>query len=123
NRVIAGDNNIFTDGFESGDMSAWSASATDLGDLTVDPSAAMHGTTQGLLANVDDINNLFVEDQLPDNENRYRASFWLDPTGFDPGEPTTRRTRVFILLEQNVSTRRLGAVVLRRVNGQYGIMG
>jgi cysteine-rich repeat protein len=122
NRVIAGDNRILADSFESGDMSAWSTTQTDGGDLTVDPSAAMAGTTQGLLGNVDDIVSLFVQDELPEDENRVRARFYLDPTGFDTGEPTHRRTRVFLLLRDG-PTRRLAAIVLRRVNGQYGIMG
>jgi cysteine-rich repeat protein len=122
NRVIAGDNRVFADSFESGDLSAWSDAQTNLGDLVVDPSAAMAGTTQGLLANVDSTTGLFVEDELPEDENRFRARFYLDPTAFDPGEPVHRRSRVLILLEDG-PTRRVGAIVLRRQQGQYGIMG
>jgi hypothetical protein len=39
---------IFRDGFESGDLLAWSSSATDGGDLSVSSAAAMKFTTAGL---------------------------------------------------------------------------
>jgi len=121
-RVVAGDNRILRDSFETGDMAAWSAANTDSGDLTVDPSAAMNGGTQGLLGNINDTTGLFVEDQLPEDENRYRARFYFDPTGFDPGEINNkRRTRMFIAFEDG--PRRLAAIVLRRLNGQYAVMG
>ena len=64
------------------------ATQTDGGDLTVEAGAAMGGTTRGLQAAVDDTAGLFVEDDSPTDENRYRARFYLDPAGFDPGEAT-----------------------------------
>jgi len=113
---------IFADGFESGNLSAWSSSSGDGGDLTVSPFAAMRGSFQGLSGLVDDLAALYVQDDSPHDESQYRARFYLDPNGFDPGETSgARRTRVFILFEES-PLRRLAAVVLRRVNGTYGIM-
>jgi hypothetical protein len=114
---------IFDDGFESGDLSAWSAASTDGGDLGVSGFAALGSSTAGLRGLVDDTAGIYVEDRSPDDEDRYRARFLFDTNGFDPGEAAgTRRTRIFILFEE-APLRRLAAVVLRRVGGVYGIMG
>ena len=113
---------IFTDGFESGDLSAWSLlSQTGGGDLSTSPTAALAGTTQGLRAVVNDTGGLFVRDDTPDGERRYRARFYLDPNGFDPGEAQNRRrTRVFIAFDESPMRRHV-AVVLRRLSGQYAL--
>jgi hypothetical protein len=114
---------IFRDGFESGDLTAWDVAQTGGGDLTVEAGAAMAGTTAGMQAAVDDTAGLFVQDDSPTDENRYRARFYLDPSGFDPGESANhRRTRVLIGFEEG-PTRRVLAIVLRRLSGQYALMG
>jgi len=69
---------IFADGFESGNFSAWTANATDLGDLSVSPSAALIGT-QGVQAVIDDVNTIYLSDDHPNAEPRYRARFYFDP--------------------------------------------
>ena len=112
---------IFTDGFESANMAAWTASAIDGGDLTVAGAAAMRASTQGLQGVVNDITGLYVQDDSPFDENSYRARFYFDPNGFDPGEADGHlRTRIFIAFEET-PTRRLAAVVLRRQGGNYAI--
>jgi hypothetical protein len=112
---------IHRDDFESGSLSRWDASTIDP-DLEASPSAALVGS-QGLMARVDDTAPLFVQDDSPRSERRYRARFYLDPNGFDPGESQAhRRTRVFIAFAEGPS-RRVAAVVLRRLNGLYGLMG
>jgi hypothetical protein len=64
-----------------------------------------------------------VQDESPANEGRYRARFYFDPNGFDPGESLNhRRTRLFILFEE-APTRRVAALVLRRLGGAYSLMG
>jgi hypothetical protein len=113
---------ILRDDFELGDLSAWTNSATDSGDLAVSTAAALDFTTAGLQALVDDTAALFVEDGRPAAENRYRARFYFDPNGFDPGEGQGhRRTRLFIAFEE-APTRRLAAVVLRRLSGAYALL-
>jgi ELWxxDGT repeat protein len=110
------------DGFETGGTSAWSSANTDGGDLSVQPSAALHGTV-GLAAHVDDTAALFVTDDSPNHELRYRARFRLDPNGFDPGEANGKlRVRVFLAFEEDPNLR-LVTLVLRRMGGQYSLMG
>ena len=69
---------IFADGFESGNLSAWSSSRTDGGDLSVSTAAALIGG-KGLQAVIDDNNTLYVTDDRPNAEPRYRARFYFDP--------------------------------------------
>jgi hypothetical protein len=112
---------IFADSFETGDLSRWSGAATDGGDLSVTPQAAMVGN-YGLQAFVDDAAVIYVQDDTPTREPRYRARFYFDPSQFDPGEAAgTFRTRIFIGLQE--PSRRVLALVLRRQNGQYSLMG
>jgi hypothetical protein len=114
---------IFRDGFDAGTLGAWSAASTDGGDLAVSTLAAMKLTTAGLRALVDDTAALYVQDDTPDDEGRYRVRFYFDTNGFDPGEAQGRfRTRLFIAFEEN-PTRRLAAVVLRRQQGAYSVRG
>jgi len=69
---------IFSDSFESGDLSAWSSSTTDGGDLGVSTAAALVGGN-GLQAVIDDNNSIYVTDDRPNAEPRYRARFYFDP--------------------------------------------
>ncbi len=69
---------IFADGFESGDLSAWSSSTTDGGDLSVASAAALAGA-YGLKAVIDDNHSIFVTDDSPNAEPYYRARFYFDP--------------------------------------------
>jgi glucose/arabinose dehydrogenase len=115
---------IFDDGFESGDLSAWSPfSETGGGDLSVSGAAALASTASGLQAFVDDTAPLFVRDDTPHEERRYRARFYFDPNGFDPGEAQGhRRVRLLVGFDDQPVKRHL-ALVLRRVGGAYGLMG
>ena len=114
---------VFGDGFESGNMSAWSTAATDGGNLMVHPAAAMDSTTQGLAAQVVDTNPMYVEDDTPNDEYRYRARFYFDPNGFDPGEGSGgHRTRILIGLAEDPITR-LVTLVLKRDLGVYSLLG
>jgi hypothetical protein len=59
-------------------MSAWTANTNDLGDLSVSPAAALVGS-QGLQALIDDVQAIYVTDDTPNAEPRYRARFYFDP--------------------------------------------
>jgi hypothetical protein len=120
-RRIGAVDGIFADGFESADMSAWSSASTDGTDLSVAAGAALHGTSQGLRALVNDTNSLFVRDDSPASETRYRARFYLDPNGFDPGEASGHQ-RVRVLLAQDSLNNRLVTIVLKRLVGQFSVM-
>ena len=69
---------IFADSFEAGNLSAWSSSATDGGDLSANTAAKLVGA-RGLQAVLDDVNPIHVTDDTPNAEPRYRARFYLDP--------------------------------------------
>jgi serine protease len=69
---------IFADGFDSGNLAAWSSSLIDGGDLSASPNAALVGS-QGLQAVIDDNNALVVIDESPALETRYRVRFYFDP--------------------------------------------
>ena len=69
---------IFADGFESGNLSAWSSNTTDAGDLSVILSAALTGN-YGLQAGIDDNNSIYVTDDSPNAEPHYQARFYFDP--------------------------------------------
>ncbi len=69
---------IFADGFESGNLTGWTASVTDTGSLSVNPAAALIGSN-GLQAVINDNNNIYVTDNTPNAEPRYRARFYFDP--------------------------------------------
>jgi hypothetical protein len=113
---------IFSDGFESGDMAAWSRVESGGGDLQISEAAALRSSALGLLANVNDTAPLHVEDHSPQDESAYIARFHFDTNGFDPGEAEGRfRVRLLIVLQEN-PTRRVAAVVLRRLAGAYSVM-
>jgi hypothetical protein len=113
---------IFRDGMETGDIGRWTAAETDGGDLTVLPEAALGGTSLGVSASVDDTNPLFVRDDSPDAEDHYRARFYFDPNGFDPGEATNNH-RVRLLIAFDSLNQRQITLLLRRLGGQYALMG
>jgi hypothetical protein len=112
---------LFADDFETGTLDAWSVRATDGDDLSANAAAALDSSATGLQGVVDDVVGLYVQDDSPDDAPRYRARFWLDPNGFDPGEANGHlRTRVFIAFTE-APIRRVATVVLRRQNGAYSI--
>ena len=69
---------IFADSFEAGNLSAWSANVVDVGDLSVSPAAALVGAS-GLQAVLDDNNTIYLTDDSPQSERRYRLRFYFDP--------------------------------------------
>ncbi|MCE7985134.1 MAG: hypothetical protein DYG89_28510 [Caldilinea sp. CFX5] len=69
---------IFADGFEAGNLTAWSSSVTDGGNLSVSAAAALVGA-QGLQALINDNNAIYVVDDRPTAEPRYRMRFYFDP--------------------------------------------
>ncbi len=71
---------IFGNGFESGNLAGWSSSTTDGGNLSVTSAAALAGTF-GMQALINDNNRMFVQDDSPSAESRYRARFMFDPHG------------------------------------------
>ena len=113
---------IFDNNFETDGLAAWSASSADGGDLAVTTGAALNGL-RGLQGVVDDTEGLWVQDSTPADEPRYRARFYFDTNGFDPGEALDRRrVMLFVAFEEN-PVRRLVLIILRRLNGAYSVRG
>ena len=79
---------IFANGFESGNFSAWSSSVTDNGDLSVSAAAALVGNN-GLLAVLNDNNSIYLSDDNPNAERRYRARFYFDPNSITMADGDT----------------------------------
>ena len=69
---------IFQDGFESGGLTAWTSSATNGGALSASSAAALVGAT-GLRAAINSNTAIYVTDDTPAAEPRYRARFYFDP--------------------------------------------
>jgi hypothetical protein len=69
---------IFSDGFETGNLSTWTAKNADYGDLSAKSSAALVGS-YGMHALIDDNTPIYVVDHSPNDEMRYRMRFYFDP--------------------------------------------
>jgi hypothetical protein len=116
---VAPNDLIHYGGFEPGNLSGW-GSQTDAGDLYVASWAAMRSSGYGLVANVDDTNGIFVQNDSPTNAGRCRMRFYVNPYNFDPGEAQNhRRARVFLAFDE--PSRRVMAVVLRRISNVYAV--
>jgi RHS repeat-associated protein len=69
---------IFSDGFESGNLSAWSYNTNDGGDLSATTGSALAGT-YGMAALLDDNASIYVEDWKPYDDTQHRQRFYFDP--------------------------------------------
>ena len=69
---------IFGDDFESGDLSTWSGSVTNSGNLSVQTSAALVGN-MGLRVNIINNTSMYMTDNSPTAEKHYRVRFYFDP--------------------------------------------
>jgi len=109
---------IFADGFESGNLSAWSAKVTDLGDLAVTSAAHMIGL-KGMQALIDDNHVLYVQDDTPNNEAIYNVNFHFDPNSISMANMDVHT----ILSGQDLQSTFVAAlrVELRRFAGSYQI--
>jgi hypothetical protein len=70
---------IFSDGFEAINLNAWSLAVTDGTNLATIPGAQLTGSARGLRALINDANPLYVGDDTPNLEVRYRVRFYFDP--------------------------------------------
>ena len=105
---------IFADSFESGNLSAWSSSTTDGGDLGVSSTSALVGT-RGLQAVIDDNNPVYMTDDRPNAEPRYRARFYFDPNSIS----MTNGDMFFIFNGLESTSTAVTRVDFRRESGIY----
>ncbi|MBM4244622.1 MAG: matrixin family metalloprotease [Deltaproteobacteria bacterium] len=111
---------IFADDFEDPALESWSMLSSEGGSLTASASAAITGA-RGLRAVIDGTTKLFVQDETPDAESRYRARFWFDPNGFTPGLDTQRVT-ILQAFSRTPERRKLIQMMVRRTGGEYRLM-
>jgi len=116
NCIDAGSDLIFADGFESGNLSVWSSSTTDSGDLNVHGAAALVGS-KGLRVMIDDNNPIYVTDDRPNAERRYRARFYFDPNSISMANGDAH----FLFNGYNGTSRRVLRVEFHRSSGNYQI--
>ena len=113
---------IFKDGFESGNFSAWTSSSTNGGNLSVSPSAALFDS-YGMRAVISNTSSMYITDDDPTLESRYRARFYFDPNSIAMG------TDVHSILQGNQYdpyTDNYSTVVFQvqfRYSGEYQIRG
>ena len=105
---------IFADGFENGNLLAWSARAIGGGDLSVSPAAALVGV-QGMNALLNDNIAMFVTDDRPNAEARYRARFYFDPNGIVMANGDTH----YLFYGYQGTTQVVLRVEFRRYNNTY----
>ncbi len=82
--TVPSSDQLFSDGFETGSMSAWSSSVTNSGRLTVTTTAALSGTF-GLQATIANRIAMYVADTTPSAETSYHARFMFDPNSIAVG--------------------------------------
>ena len=107
---------IFTDGFESGSLNAWSSATTDSGNLSVSTAAALAGA-QGMQALINDNNSIYVTDNSPIAEPRYRARFYFDPNSIVMSNSNNH----YIFYGRDAAGTAILRVQLRFSSGQYQI--
>jgi len=106
---------IFADGFETGDLSAWSAVVNGGGDLGTTADWALVGT-QGLKAFINDTTAMYVRDDTPASEPRYRARFYFHPTSISMQSGNTH-----VILAGRTGNVDVFRVQFRYYNGDYQI--
>ncbi|MCL4561969.1 MAG: S8 family serine peptidase [Chloroflexi bacterium] len=79
---------IFSDGFESGDFTAWSSLTDGAGQLSVTGTAAL-SESFGMRANISGTTPAFLIDRSPQAENNYNARFLFAPNGVKIGSKKT----------------------------------
>lgn len=109
-------NLIFSDGFEAGNFNAWSlttgvAVGTGAG-ISVQPGAAMGGSTLGMRARITGNTPGYVTDNTPVNETSYFGGFWFHPNG-----TVTGGTQHTILVGRSAVPQNIFGIQYRRTGG------
>jgi hypothetical protein len=107
---------IFADGFESGNLSAWTSSITDGGDLKVTTAAALIGG-RGMQANINDNTKIYVTNTYPSAYSQYRMRFYLHPNSLVMGDGEL--FNIYNAYHTNDATNFM--LRLRRSSGQYQV--
>jgi hypothetical protein len=107
---------VFADGFEAGNMGAWSSSATAGGNLDVAGSAALSGS-YGLRATISNRTGMYLTDDTPSAASDYHARFQFDPNSVSMA---SRRVQT-IFAGRSSSGNKVILVQFRSNNGTYQV--
>lgn len=105
---------VFADGFESGTLAAWSSATTGGGDLSASAAAARSGAF-GMQALINDNSAIFVTDDSPASEPRYRARFYLYLNAI----AMASGNNFYLLQSRNGAGTVVVQLLLRRTGSQY----
>ncbi|MEK6220803.1 MAG: hypothetical protein N2D54_00970, partial [Chloroflexota bacterium] len=120
---------IFTDGFESGDVSAWSSSVGEsllsqaefeiqtACKLCVNKAASLIDQ-KGMKVRVVNKAMHYVQDTSPAAESRYHARFYIDINGLTMG-----KNHQFELFQGRKGTKKVFYLTVKKNNGKYWIRG
>ena len=104
--TLPGSGLIFANGFESGDLSSWTASVTNNGNLSVSSSAALSGS-YGLRSTFTNTTGMYARDDSPNAETRYRARFSFHPNSI------TMANGDYVYLLQGFSTSKTNILMVQ----------
>ncbi len=107
---------LFKDGFESGDMTAWSSFNTGSGNMTVGAGCALDGTYGLCLPSTNNKRKQMI-DLVPNDEKFYYGQFLLDPNSVDISGDSDR---IRIMQGRNDATFPF-IVLLRDVGSSYTV--
>jgi FtsP/CotA-like multicopper oxidase with cupredoxin domain len=108
-------NDVFANGFESGNFAAWSATGGNAARISVTSGAAQAGTYK-MQAQITGGTSGYVQDNTPTADATYHARFYLNPNSLtynNNGAATSART---IFLGQNAANQTVFQVQLRRTS-------
>jgi hypothetical protein len=106
-------NNVFADGFESGDFTAWSATGGAVANISVTPGGAQ-GSAFQMQAQVAQNTSGYVQDNTPTAETSYHARFYFNPNNVNI---TTAPRTIFTGL--SAANQAVFQVQVRRSGGNY----
>ncbi len=107
-------NNLFADGFDSGNFSAWSSTGGNTARISVSTGAAQAGTYK-MQALISSNASGYVQDNRPFAEASYHARFYFNPNGYATGNGSNPAT-VTLFSGQNAGGTTLFEVQYRRSN-------
>ncbi|MEM9292247.1 MAG: M36 family metallopeptidase [Acidobacteriota bacterium] len=112
-------NDIFEDAFEGGTTGSWATIKDDDADIAVNGTAAINGSF-GMEITIDDDSKVWIEDDSPSGERRYRARFTFDPNSVTMDEG--KRQKIFQLFSDVPSAFRQITGTMRFQGGIYKIL-
>ena len=103
---------VFADGFESGSLTAWSATGGMTSAISA-AAAARQAGSYGLATTINSSNSGYIQDNTPSAESSYHARFYFNPNNF--GSTSTTARTIFTAL--NAANQTIFTLQARRQSG------